>query len=38
MLILLLLDMLDFEGCVFETKFLSIAKGPGPDPGPARTP
>ena len=30
MLILLLLDMLDFQGCVFEEKILSIAKGPGP--------
>ena len=31
MLMLLLLDMLDFQGCVLEQKqFLSIAKGPGP--------
>ena len=36
MFILLLLDMLHFQGCVFdEQKFLPIAKGPGPGPGPA---
>ena len=35
MLIMLLLDMLDFQGCVFEKAFLPIAKGPGPGPGPA---
>ena len=35
MVILLLLDMLDFQGCVFWKKFLSITKGPGPAPGPA---
>ena len=35
MLILLLLDMLVFQGRVFEKKVPAIAKGPGPGPGPA---
>ncbi len=35
MLMLLLLDILDFQGFVFEKQFLPIAKGTGPGPGPA---
>ena len=35
MLILLLLDMSDSQGCVFEKKIPPITKGPGPGPGPA---
>ena len=31
-LLLLLWDMLDFQGCVFLKKCLSITKGPGPGP------
>ena len=32
MLIFVLLDMSDSQGCVFEKKFPPITKGPGPGP------
>ena len=34
MLVLFILDMLDFQGRAFWKKFLAITEGLGPGPGP----